>query len=151
MEDLLVRVLDAEKIDIPDEVAFLVIDEAQGSPRQMLANLTVCLEAKTAEEATELLHSAVESAVAIDLARALYKGSGWKEVQLLLLKMDNEKAESVRHVVRAYGTKVLLNAKSEKQAAEVLEVLDAFSQPFYSGDGITPLLLACAKLHFSKV
>jgi hypothetical protein len=57
--------------------------------------------------------------------------------------------ESVRRVVRAYGTTIVLKSNSEDKAGAALEVLDCFSEPFNSGDGLAPLLIACGKLTLS--
>jgi DNA polymerase III gamma/tau subunit len=128
----------------------LCAKEANGSPRQALANLGVCLGVQTREEAAELLKSAAESTETINFVRALYRGVSWKELQRLLAGMDGQNAESVRQVVRAYGTKVVLGAKDEKTAGRACEVLDAFREPMiYASDGITPVILACARLKLS--
>lgn len=128
-----------------DKIIDLCVKEAHGSARQAIANFAVCSVAKTTAEAAELLRSAENSAEAIELARALFRGAGWNEVQGLLGKLKEINPESVRHIIRAYSTTVILNAKTEKQAGRGLEILDAFSQPFNSFDGISPLVLACGK------
>lgn len=135
-----------EDLKIPGDVIVVCAREAQGSPRQAISNLAACLAAKTKEDAAELLHSAAESAEAIDLARALYRGAKWPELQQIVAKMKGLNPEGVRQVVRAYGTTIVLSAPKESVAGPALEVLDAFSVPFNSYDGVTPLLLACAKL-----
>jgi hypothetical protein len=48
--------------------------------------------------------------------------------------------------VRAYFTTVALRNTNEKQAGGLLAVLDEFSRPFNSHDGMTPLVLACGRL-----
>ncbi len=146
LDDLLDRVLEAEDLYLPESVLDLVVKQANSSPRQMLANLAVCLNAKTKEEAVALLQAAEESSVAFDLAKALYKGTNWSEIQRILAGLDGVNAESVRQVVRAYGTKVVLGASSRDVAEMPLAVLEVFSEPFNSSDGVTPVLLACASL-----
>lgn len=144
--DLLSDVAGREKLKLDPQILKLCAGEANGSPRQALANLSVCLSAKTRSEAAELLRTAEESQGAIDLARALAKGAGWKELQGLLSGLEGVNPESVRHVVRAYFTKMVLGAKSEAAAGRALEVLDCFSEPFHPQDGITPLVLACGRV-----
>jgi DNA polymerase-3 subunit gamma/tau len=136
----------SESKDVPDDVLDLCAREAGGSPRQALANLGVCLTAKTREEAADLLQSVSESPEAVDLARALVKGVDWPAAQVLLSKLPTSNPESVRHVVRAYCTKVVLGAKSPAAAENGLAILDAFSTPFHSSDGVSPLVLACGRL-----
>src|ERR1035437_4548929 len=131
------------------KVIDLCAQEANGSPRQALANLALCEGARTFAEAKELLRSAIESEEAITLVRALVRGAGWDEVQGLLSKLGGVNPESVRHIVRAYVSKVVLSAKSEAAAGRGLEILDAFSEPFNSSDGLAPLLLACGRVLLS--
>ena len=149
LADLLDGVVKKEKWKVDERIVDLCANEANGSPRQALANLSVCAGAKDYADAKELLRSAEASEEAINLARALAKGAGWPEVQALLNKMTELNPESVRHIIRAYFTKVILGAKSEQTAGRGLEVLDAFSTPFYNSDGISPLVLACGKVCLS--
>lgn len=136
----------AEKLKLAKGVIDLCAKEAGGSPRQALANLGVCLEAADRAEAAELLASAAESEEAVALARALYSNAPWSDLTRIIAGMDSPNPESVRHVVRAYGTKIVLNTQKERVAGMALEVLEAFSEPFPAGDGVAPLLLACGKL-----
>lgn len=144
--DLLDGVAKQEKLDdVPDEVVDVCASSADGSPRQALSNLSVCSEAATAKEASELLRAAESSEDAIALARALVKGAPWEEIQRILNALQEANPESVRHVVRAYITKVILSAKTEPAAGRGLELLSAFSEPFPASDSISPLVLACGK------
>lgn len=147
--ELLAVVNVEEKLKVPSEVIALCAQEAGGSPRQALSNLTVCATVKTKEEAAELLRTASESPQAIELVRALYRGAKWSELQRIISKLGEVNPESVRHIVRAYGTKIVLGAQKESVAGAALEVLDAFSEPFNSHDGLAPLLIVCGKLTLS--
>lgn len=146
LKELLQNIASKEKLKPIKGVIELCASEAEGSPRQAIVNLEVCANVKDKEEALELLESASESAEAIDLARLLMGKPNWRKVQELLSKMKQLNPESVRHVVRAYMTNVILAAKSESQAGSLMEVLDAFSTPFPSSDGISPLVLACGRI-----
>lgn len=130
------------KSDIIKECAL----EAYGSPRQAISNLEVAMYAKDVDDARELLAGAAQSPKAIDLARVLLRGAKWKQVQPMLKDMREENPESVRHVIRAYMTNVILGAKSPDVAGGAMEVLDAFSEPFNSADGLSPLVMACGRL-----
>lgn len=144
--DLLEDVAKAEKLKLSEEILILCAKEAKGSPRQALANLAACSGAKDRKEAAEMLQSAEGAPEAIEFVRALYNGKSWAELVRLLAALKNVNAESIRQIVRAYGTSIVLNAKSERQAGLATEVLAAFSQPCYSSDGITPILIVCAQL-----
>jgi len=151
--DTLIALLDtvAAKENILDgaegeKIIDLCAREANGSPRQALANLSLCGGAAKLAEAKELLRSAEGSEEAINLARALVKGAKWPEVQTILNGLSDTNPESVRHVVRAYVSKVVLGAKSEQSAGRGIEILDAFSEPFNTSDKITPVIIACGKV-----
>lgn len=135
--------------DVDQDIIGLCAREANGSPRQALANLGVCLEAKDRKEAAELLRSAGDAPQAFELARCLMAGANWAEVCRLLEALKDTNPESIRHVVRAYMTKVALSGKGNS-VQTALAVLDAFSKPFHSADGISPVVLACGSLVFSQ-
>lgn len=139
-------VCDQERIDLPGDVGDLIIKEAGGSPRQLLVNLAACAVAKSMDEARRLLQAPDGTAEAVELARLLIKGAAWRDIQVALGKLPPDlNPESARHVIRAYVTKVVLNAKSPDQAGYALEVLDPFLQPFHASDGVSPLVMACGK------
>lgn len=149
LKALLTLVSEEEKMGFDDPKGAAILDlcaqEAGGSPRQALANLATVAEAKTRAEAADMLRSADKAPQAFELAKLLANGASWTQVQALLNQMSELDPESVRHTVRAYFTKLVLSAKQEQKVGRGLEILDAFSTPFYRGDGITPLVLACGK------
>jgi len=143
--ELLSFISEEEKFKTDSDILVLCAEAAGGSPRQAISNLALCASA-TVDDARKLLRSAGESAEAIQLARALMKRAGWKEIQSLLARLKEDNPESVRHIIRAYMTTVVLNAKTEQAAGGALEILDVFSQPFHSSDGVSPLVMACGKI-----
>lgn len=149
LQALVEDIIALEKLHVFDGLAALCAKEAKGSPRQALANLVLCAAANSKTEAAELLSTAEGSETAFALAQALYKRAKWSELQQIIGKLGEVSPESVRHVVRAYGTKVVLGARSEDQAGAALEVLSHFAEPFNSGDGLTPLVLACGRIALS--
>ncbi len=147
--DLLIPVADAEQMSCTDEVINVCARNAGGSPRQALVNLAMCANEVDTKAAAKLLLSMPDDDKAgIDLARVLVAGTTWKEVQPLLDKLRDENAEGVRHVVRAYVTTVLLSGKNPAKAPQLFAILQHFSVPFYSADGISPLVLAVGNLVF---
>lgn len=147
--DLLDRVALAEKINLGEDTSRVLTAcarEALGSPRQALVNLAMCAGAKSAAEARELLQSAEGARGAFELAQALVRGAKWPEIQVILADLADTSPESVRHTIRAYATKVVLGAKSERAAAHGMSILDAFAEPFAPQDGISPVVLACGSL-----
>jgi DNA polymerase III gamma/tau subunit len=145
--ELLSGLSEAKGLD--EDIIELCVDEAEGSPRQALSNLGICMVAEDRKEAAELLRSATNVPEAIDLARALLKNASWGELKELLAKMKEKdlSPESVRHVVRAYMTSVLLSPKTSGNGTkDALDILKEFTTPFNSFDGMTPLAMACARL-----
>lgn len=138
-----------EGSELEEDVLEVCVEEAHGSPRQALSNLGVCLTAQDREEALDLMHSASEDPAAFDLAKALMQGADWGELRDIMAKLKEKEvsAESVRHVIRAYMTTVVLSPKSNgKSQQNALAILEQFSTPFNSFDGMTPLVMACARL-----
>lgn len=128
------------------DIINLCAEQADGIPRQAIANLAVAAEARNVDEAAELIDNVSEEAnAAIDLARAIIRANcTWRDIQPILVGLKNQNGESIRHVVRAYATSVMLN--SNNLSFHAISVLEAFSQPYYPQDGISPVLISCAKL-----
>lgn len=141
--DLLMTTAEGKKAG--EDVVDVCVREAQGSARQALSNLGVCITAKSKSDAAELLRSAGDLPVAFDLAKALFGGAKWAEIVKLLkgMKEANVSPESVRHVVNGYMTTVAL---SGKDAQHVMAIMEEFSKPFNQHDGLAPLVLACGRL-----
>lgn len=151
-KDLLFDLLDGiaakEKVltnEVGGKILSLCARQANGSPRQAIVNLSACMEATTLDQARELLQTVeLNNAEAVELARALMGNKPWSAIAELLKAFPDKEAESVRHVVRAYATSVALSGK--QPSIRVLKMLEAFTKPFYSGDGKSPLVLACAEV-----
>lgn len=142
------RVVDAEQIKLVPEALRLCVEKAGGSPRQLLANLAMVAAARSKADVLELLELAEENPQAVELARALAQPTAsWTTVRPLLAKLEGVSAETVRHVVCSYFTKVALN---EKFPSQEMDVLERFAQPFNSADGMSPLVLACMQLLVPK-
>jgi DNA polymerase-3 subunit gamma/tau len=150
LDDILLPIVQAEKLRTPDDILEICAREAQGSPRQAISNLSVCAQAETRKEAAELLRAAGETPEAIELARMLVKGTSWARVQPLLDEMKDQNPESIRQVVRAYLTTAILGTENEGTAADGFSLLEHFSQPFPPNDGITPVLLAVGRILFAR-
>lgn len=148
IEDLLTEVAGEEGLDLDEGVVRLCARSADGSPRQALVYLAACADVATVAEARELLRRAEDVPEAVELARLLVKRAPWDAVQDLLgaLAAAGTSPESVRQVVRAYAAKVVLGAKSRDQAADGVELLDAFSEPCGSDTSLAPIIVACGRV-----
>lgn len=139
---LLVKVCEAEKFDTSDEIIEAIAENCGGSPRQALVYLEECLSCKNVSEARQIMRSAGQSKELIDLARWLVAGKAhtWPEAVKYLKALNGQEAESCRIVLSNYFAAVLLNAKSDKMALNILNLIEAFKTPYYSPDKMAPLL-----------
>jgi len=144
LTDLLEMIVEKEGFEATEDVVDVCVEAADGSPRQAISNLAVCSSFESGDEAREVLQKNIDEAEAVELARLLMKNAPWKDVQGFLRKFQGD-PESARHVVRGYVTKVTISVPKQDVAGRGMEILDAFSQPFNRGDGISPLVLACGK------
>lgn len=150
LAELLKFVCEMEKMEVDGSIIDLCVKEAEGSARQALSNLGVCAGVSTRAEAAELLRTAADSKEAVELARALASGGSWEQILELVGALKDVNPESVRHVVRAYLTTVVMKATKKDTLGRGLQMLDAFSTPFHSNDGISPVLLACGRCIFPQ-
>lgn len=142
--ELLLRVIEAEKLDVADEVVEAVVEEAGGSPRQALVFLEAVNFCETAGEARAAMRSAAQSKEAVDLAKFLMgqRGRTWAEAMKLVKALEGTDAESIRIVVTAYLTAVAMGAKSNDRARAALSMLECFNTTYNPSDKLGPLLLS---------
>lgn len=141
------KVCKVEGIKLPGDVGDLIINQAKGSPRQMLVNLEACRDATSKKEAAELLRTALESDATIELCRYLADGKGsWGKGVTILGKLAEENPEGVRIIVANYFAKAAMGAKSDREALHFLSILDAFAVPYTVTDQLAPLLLSVGRV-----
>lgn len=140
--DYLELIAKEEGIEIDESVLQVCAKQAGGSVRQALVNLSTVVGCDDRKEAFRLLASVAEEGTPVELARLLVNGTNWMQVRPLLEQLRDENPESVRLIVTAYCTRVLLDVKDQKRVPALMRILDAFSQPFNSTDKIAPVLLA---------
>jgi DNA polymerase-3 subunit gamma/tau len=136
-----------DKLGVPGEIVNLCAKNADGSPRQALANLGVCLATKTREEAAALMRVSADETQAVELARALVKGVSWPMLVSLIEGLKGTPPETVRRIVQAYVAKLMSTTKRPQSALAILEV---FERPFYDDSTLAPLYLACGRLAFGS-
>jgi len=142
--ELLIRVVDAEKFQIDDEIIEAIAEACAGSPRQALVFLEACLSCKSIGEARAILRASGQAKEVIDLARWLVSGKGlaWSEALKYIKPLAEQEAESTRIVLQNYFAAVLLNTKSDKTVPHLLSLIEAFSTPYATSDKLAPLLLS---------
>lgn len=140
--NLLTEVVDAEKMETPDEVLEAITEASGGSPRQALVYLEECALCRNTSEAQKILRTAGQSKEAVDLARWLVDGKGlnWLSAVKYVKALENVEAESIRIMLTQYFSAVLLNIKSDTKALQLLELMEAFNTPYNQSDRMAPLL-----------
>lgn len=140
--DLLCRVIDAEKLNINEEIIEIIAEESTGSPRQALVYLEACAGVRNASEAREIIKTAGFQKEIVDLARWLVSGQKrtWAEAMRLIKGLEGQEAETIRIVLQNYFAAVLLNTKKETSAIPILGLIEAFSRPYIQSDKLAPLL-----------
>jgi DNA polymerase-3 subunit gamma/tau len=145
---LLRRVDDAEGSKLDSEVWDMLLEYAEGSPRQLLSGFAKVCGLKSVDDAEVVLQtlSAEGKEEVIDFCRALQKGANWKGLMHVLAKMENPNAEGIRLVVCAYFSKVAMGKTNIRDAGNSLALLTAFSEPYpTSGSSIHPVLVSLGK------
>jgi DNA polymerase III gamma/tau subunit len=129
---------------IQPEVLALCASRAEGSPRRALANLAQISEKHTLEEARELLCSeGDEPDSIIQFTRALIERVNWRAMQPMLKRLKDENPETIRRIVEAYVTKVILDSDGEFVARGLVPLLTLFAEPI-TGTSLAPIVRAAA-------
>lgn len=139
--NLLLRVAEAEGLDVPEEVVDAAASEANGSPRQALVNLTTVKHARTGAEAMAALNRAPGSKEAVDLARLLSNQWSLNDAAKLLADLGDESPESVRMTVFHYHLKAALGGNMKS-----LIILDEFEKPSDDRHKMGDILLRLARI-----
>lgn len=147
--DMLERIAELERMDTPQKILQLVGRACNGSMRQALVMLSMVRACDDEEEAGRLLETALESKEVIDLCRLLLaRKLKWSELVGTLKAMPEMSPESVRIVVVNYLAACAMGARSEDEAARILDIMFPFSKPFNTSDKLAPLLLAFGDVLF---
>lgn len=144
--DLLEDVCKREDLDTPGRVLEQVADACEGSARRALVMLAQVANLDDADEIAQVLAQPLDKPELIELCRALVKGDLTWATLTKTLKELQEPAESVRIVVVNYLAACAMGARSDKDAARLLDMMAPFSKPFNTTDKNAPLLLAFGDL-----
>lgn len=148
--DLLEEVADREGMSTPDAVLQLVARACNGSARQALVMLSMVRDVTDVDEAGRLLESPLENKEIIDLCRLLVgRKLDWKKLVEVLKAMPEMPAESMRIVIVNYLAKCAMGARSEKEAEEMVYMLEQFSAPFNTSDKLAPILVSFGRILFA--
>lgn len=127
-----------------------IAQAAMGSPRRALTFLSKCRGCEDLNSIKLILEEPNEEGEVIELCRLLVGRvkPQWKNVIRILNSLSGQNAESIRLIIVNYVSKVLLNARNDKDALKLLNILNAFSSPCNQSEKFAPLLLAFGQLIF---
>lgn len=142
--DLLKDITKREKIEIDQDILEIITETSNGSVRQALSNLELCLTCKNINEARNLIKTAAPQGSIIELARLLIakKKVTWETVVKIIRDNQDLDPESIRIVISNYLAGCLMKAKTDNEAVRLLAILERFSEPYTSTDKLAPLLLS---------
>lgn len=124
---LLNRVRRKYKQEVPIEILEMVVEKAQGSPREGLVTLEQVFGAESVEEAQQIIVTDGAAPEVRELCRALLDGQSWKTVATLLKGVKAD-PEGIRMAVLGYMNAVLLNSGKER----AFEIIDVFRDNLYA-------------------
>lgn len=123
------RVCKRENIELQEDVVDALLEAANGSARKVLVLLDQVREEENTEDALQILSMADERQNAIEIARLLLRSDTTWKTMAGLLKNINDEPETLRHMVLAYATSVMLGCgPATPRAATILE---EFAENFY--------------------
>lgn len=149
LKTIMLGAAEAEGIELPDGVTNLLLEESNGSARQILTLLAKVETAKDVHEARALMLRDSPSVEAIDLARLVFSAQfDLQSLAAMIGKLKDENPESVRIVLFAYATTIFLqDAGKRMQALKVMGALEAPANDLNKMGGIA---LRLARILFQK-
>ena len=144
--DLLSYIAKQEQAPVTPEVVAICAKAAEGSARKAIVNLSSCYNLDR-QEARDLLRERVATAPVGELCKMLMKGGTWLQAMEVVANIPDE-AESSRIGVCHYLAAVLRKAKTESEAVRLLNMMEAFAQPYHPGEKQAPLLRSIGKVMF---
>lgn len=120
-KQLVTDISEKEEVKLYDEIVEKIAVVADGSARKALVILHAVIGLSSKEEQLSSIEAADVKGQAIEIARALMNtNTTWPKMQDILKRVDDE-PESIRHLVLAYCSKVLLGKGGHSRAAMIIE------------------------------
>ena len=138
---LLNRIVEAEGLTVSEDILDVCAEEAGGSPRQAIVNLTATAHCETVADAQAALNRAPGSKEAIDLARMLGREWTIADAAAMLKEMKDESPEGVRMTVFHYYLSASLNGNLKS-----LIILDEFEAPAIERNKMGDILLRLTRI-----
>lgn len=150
LERIVNRVCKKEEIELETSVRSLIVTEASGSARQALVNLAAAQHCGNRKEAAAALRVVLAGDPIRELCQFLLKPGSWIKAMAIVNNFpeDDRNYEGRRIVVCNYMGAVLKGAKSDDAAMATLQIIEAWSTPYNSAEGIAPFLLSIGRTMF---
>lgn len=146
LTELLVPICVSEHKQPHGDALSLCADLAEGSPRKALSLLAQIIDCETYEEAAATLRRGddQEDSPTIQLARMLVNRGSWGPTRNVLNQLHGENPETIRHILEAYVTKVILNNGDTDTTKSLTPLLAMLTSPIY-GNSIAPIVVIASK------
>lgn len=120
---LLNKVLDLEKVDLPQEIISEIAEISNGCARQALVILDQVIDIPEIDDIKKaLIDLRVDESTMKELFKALLNKEPWRITRQILSSIDLTNPEKVRRDILNYCSAVLLNCDDHPQAAYILNV-----------------------------
>jgi DNA polymerase III gamma/tau subunit len=119
---IITGVAKAEKQKLEKDVVQQIVHDSLGSGRAALSILQKVLVVKPEKRLAMAKQAAIEQNQIIDLCRALFDNSGWKNVSKILSQLKDKEPEEIRRSVLGYSSTILLKGgATADRAAFIIE------------------------------
>lgn len=149
LREILLLVVDEEKLDVADEVIDEIIIAADGGARKALVILEQVATVDGSKAQLDMIqNSTYDQGTVKELCQALItKKAGWPEVAKLLKDLEGQDVEGIRHAVLGYARACLLGGNKQLWARSY-NTIDIFAKNFYDSKA-AGLAFASFELVFS--
>jgi DNA polymerase-3 subunit gamma/tau len=123
-------VVTEEDIELEDEALELIVEAAEGSPRQALRCLEKCAGCESLKDVKAVLESVNDADDVYQLCKLLVsKNPTWKKASKILKGLKGTNIEGARIQIVNYLTSCLLGSKDESSILFFADTLDQFTKP----------------------
>lgn len=128
LTEIVLQVAEKEGKKFSEEVIEKIVEGADGSARQALVSLHQILNIEDEDEQLANISSVQADREAIEIARALINPKTDWSAMAKILREVQEEPESIRYLVLAYVSKILVSGRKDPRCKLIL---DRFSYNFY--------------------
>ena len=141
--ELTKRVALSEKLRVSDDALKMIARSAAGCPRDALIFLSQCRMCESKSDVAGILESHIQNREVKDLCRIVsgVTRPNFKEVQTILIALQEKNPESVRILVSNYLSKCVLGADNRDKMIFFYKRLNEFSKPITNNQAFSEIVL----------